>query len=67
MFYVTAVHVVSTTYSYQFVFEQVGCTNKAPDSEVELQELQEVIRLVQEGPPPPCPLLLYTIMNSDNK
>lgn len=46
--------------------EKVGCTNKALDSEVELQELQEVIRLVREGPPPPCPLLLYTIMNSDN-
>ena len=54
-------------YLLQFVFEQVGCTNKAPDLEVELQELQEVIRLVREGPPPPCPLLLYTIMNSDNK
>jgi len=50
-----------------FVFEQVGCTNKALDTEVEFQELQEVIRLVREGPPPPCPLLLYTIMNSDNK
>jgi hypothetical protein len=54
-------------YLYRFVFEQVGCTNKAPDSEAELQELQEVIRLVREGPPPPSPLLLYTIMNSDNK
>ena len=54
-------------YLFQFIFEQVGCTNNALDSEAELQELQEVIRLVREGPPPPCPLLLYTIMNSDNK
>jgi hypothetical protein len=60
-------HVALNIYHYLFAFEQVGCTNRASDSEVELQELQEVIRLVREGPPPPCPLLLYTIMNSDNK
>ncbi|XP_023722645.1 TAF5-like RNA polymerase II p300/CBP-associated factor-associated factor 65 kDa subunit 5L isoform X4 [Cryptotermes secundus] len=47
--------------------EKVGCSHKASDSEVELQELQDVIQLVREGPPSPCPLLLYTIMNSDNK
>jgi hypothetical protein len=46
---------------------QVGSTHKISNSEIELQELQEVIRLVREGPPSPCPLLLYTVMNSDNK
>lgn len=46
--------------------EKVGCSHKASDSEVELQELQDVIRLVREGPPSPCPLLLYMIMNPDN-
>ncbi|KDR11498.1 TAF5-like RNA polymerase II p300/CBP-associated factor-associated factor 65 kDa subunit 5L [Zootermopsis nevadensis] len=46
--------------------EKVGSTQKPSHSEVEMQELQEVIRLVREGPPSPCPMLLYTIMNSDN-
>ncbi|KAJ9588316.1 hypothetical protein L9F63_018314 [Diploptera punctata] len=40
-------------------------SNRISHSETDLQELEEVIRQVREGPPSPSPLLLYTISNTD--